>query len=257
MRLARAFARAKAQSRGALVTYLMGGDPSLAESVESAMACIRGGADIVELGFPFSDPIADGPTIQRAAERALAAKVTLESVLRIAAEMRSQAPETPLVLMGYLNPVLAMGPARFFTRAAEAGVDAVILPDLPPEEAAELRAEATRTGLSLISMLAPTSTPARRAAVLSVASGFTYFVSVTGVTGTRVGQADISAPLAAIRAESSVPVVVGFGIGTPDQARAACKHADGVVVGSAIVERIARREPLEPFVVSLRAALSL
>ena len=257
MRLARAFARAKAESRGALITYLMGGDPTLAESVQSALACIRGGADIVELGFPFSDPIADGPTIQRAAERALAANVTLESVLRVAADVRSQAAETPLVLMGYLNPVLAMGAARFFTRAAEAGVDAVILPDLPPEEAGELRAEATGNGLSIISMLAPTSTPARRAAVLSVASGFTYFVAVTGVTGTRVEQADLSAPLAAIRAESSVPVVVGFGIGTPDQARAACKHADGVVVGSAIVERIARREPLEPFVASLRAALSL
>ena len=256
MRLARAFARAKAESRGALLTYVMGGDPTPNDSVESALACIRGGADIVELGFPFSDPIADGPTIQRAAERALAAGVTLESVLRIASEVRSKAVETPLILMGYLNPVLAMGPARFFSRAAEAGVDAVILPDLPPEEAAELRAEASRTGLSIISMLAPTSTPARRAAVLSVASGFIYFVSVTGVTGARVEHADISAPLAAIRAASKVPVVVGFGIGTADQARAACAHADGVVVGSAIVDRIARREPLEPFVASLRAALS-
>jgi tryptophan synthase alpha chain len=255
MRLARTFASAKAESRGALITYVMGGDPTPQESIESAMACIRGGADIVELGFPFSDPIADGPTIQRAAERALAGGVTLESVLKVAASVRAQSEQTPLVLMGYLNPVLAMGVAAFFTRAAESGVDAVILPDLPPEEAAELRTHADRTGVSIISMLAPTSTAARRAAVLKVARGFTYFVAVTGVTGTRTEQADISAPLATIRAESNVPVVVGFGISTPGQAHAAAQHADGVVVGSALVERIARHESLEPFVASLRAAL--
>ncbi len=256
MRLARAFARARAESRGALITYLMAGDPSAKASVESALACIRGGADLVELGFPFSDPIADGPTIQRAAERALSGGMTLEGVLAIAAEVRAKAPETPLVLMGYLNPVLAMGLERFFTKAAAAGVDGVILPDLPPEEASELRAHAQRTGLSIISMLAPTSTPSRRAAVLAVASGFTYFVSVTGVTGTRTEQADISAPLKSIRAQSNVPVVVGFGIGSPDQARTAVQHADGVVVGSAIVERIARGEALEPFIASLKAALA-
>ena len=258
MRLAKAFARARAEARGALITYLMAGDPSLDASLDSALACIRGGADIVELGFPFSDPIADGPVIQRAAERALAAGVTLSSVLELAGRLRAQAPETPIVLMGYLNPVLAMGVERFFTAASRCGVDGVILPDLPPEEAEELRVHAQRTGLSMIAMLAPTSTGERRASVLSVASGFTYFVSVTGVTGTgaRSEQADIAAPLKAIRAESSVPVVVGFGIGTPDQARAAVQHADGVVVGSAIVERISRRDPLEPFIASLRAALS-
>jgi len=258
MRLARAFARARDEARGALIAYLMAGDPSPEASVESALACIRGGADIVELGFPFSDPIADGPVIQRAAERALAAGVTLASVLKIAAQLRLQAPETPLVLMGYLNPVLAMGVERFFTAASHCGVDGVILPDLPPEEAGELREHAQRTGISIISMLAPTSTAARRDAVLSVASGFIYFVSVTGVTGTgaRSVQADIGPPLKAIRSASKVPVVVGFGIGTPEQARAAVQHADGVVVGSAIVDRIDKREPLEPFIASLRVALS-
>jgi tryptophan synthase alpha chain len=157
--------------------------------------------------------------------------------------------------MGYLNPLLAFGVEAFFTRAAAAGVDAVILPDLPPEEAAPLREAAQRAGLSIIAMLAPTSTAARREAVLQVASGFTYFVAVTGVTGARTEQADVSAELSAIRAQSSVPVVVGFGISTPQQARAAAAHADGVVVGSAIVERIARGEPLEPFIASLRAAI--
>ncbi len=256
-RIDRVFARAREQSRGVLVTYVMGGDPSVAASLEAVMACIGGGADIVELGFPFSDPIADGPTIQRAAERALAAGTTLATVLELAREIRSKAPEIPLVLMGYLNPVLAMGVETFFNRAAAVGVDAVILPDLPPEEAAPLRAQALRGGVSIVSMLAPTSTPARRAAVLSVASGFTYFVAVTGVTGARTSaHEDISKHLQAIRAESKVPVVVGFGIGTADQARAAVVHADGVVVGSAIVDRIAKREPLEPFIVSLRAALS-
>lgn len=257
MRLARTFARAKQESRAVLITYLMTGDPSLDESIESALACIRGGADIIELGFPFSDPIADGPTIQRAAERALSAGVTLAAVLEAASYVREQAPETPLVMMGYLNPILSMGPEAFFSKAAAAGVDAIIVPDLPVDEASELRAHAMRTGLSIVSMLAPTSTPARQAVVLAVASGFTYFVSVTGVTGLRAEHADLAEPLAAIRAQSNVPVVVGFGIGTPEQVRAAAKHADGVVVGSAIVERVARREPLEPFVASLKAALGV
>ncbi len=255
-RIDRAFARARTESRAALITYLMAGDSSAEASLSAARDCIRAGADLIELGFPFSDPIADGPTIQRAGERALASGTTLSKVLEIAASLRGFEPSTPIVLMGYLNPVMAMGLERFFTCAAEAGVDGVILPDLPQDEAVSLRAEAQRTGLSLIAMLAPTSTPARRASVLAHASGFTYFVSVTGVTGARTENADVSPHLKAIRAESSVPVVVGFGIGTPEQARAAAMHADGVVVGSAIVERISRGEPLEPFVRSLRAALT-
>ncbi len=259
-RLEAVFTRTRRESRAALVTYLMAGDPSLEASHQAARACIRGGADVVELGFPFSDPIADGPTIQRAAERALRAGTTLGSTLQLAQALRREFAETPLVLMGYLNPVLAMGYPAFFTRAAQAGVDAVIVPDLPPDEAVEARSLAGRHGVCLVGMLAPTSTAARRQAVLSVAKGFTYFVSVTGVTGVRDPGSSLgdeaAAHLAAIRAESAVPVVVGFGIGSADQAHAAAQHADGVVVGSAIVDRIARGEPLQPFVASLRAAVT-
>jgi tryptophan synthase alpha chain len=255
MRLQRAFAAAKQEGRAALITYLMAGDPSPDASLEAAVACARGGADVVELGFPYSDPTADGPTIQRAGERALASGTTLDGVLRVAQAFRERC-EQPSVLMGYLNPVLAMGAERFFGRAALAGVDGVLLADLPPEEAAELRPHADRAGVALIFMLAPTSTPERLRAVASAASGFIYFVSVAGVTGARTQLPDLAEPLRLVRAATPLPVVVGFGIGTPQQASAVARHADGVVVGSALVERLSRREPLQPFVASLRAALS-
>jgi len=239
-RIERTFAACRAEGRAALVTYVMGCDPDLDGSRAMALACAAGGADVLEIGMPFSDPIADGPTLQRAAERALAAGGSVARVLRLAADVRRRS-DVPIVLMGYVNPVLAYGAERFLADAARAGVDGLILPDLPPEEAVELGARAREAGIALVFLLAPTSTEARRRAACRAASGFLYFVSVTGVTGARRQlPADLGEQLAAVRALSPVPVVVGFGVSTPEQARALGKLADGVVVGSAIVERIAR-----------------
>lgn len=262
-RLDRAFARARDEKRAALITYVMSGDPDLEASREAALACIRGGADILELGMPFSDPIADGPTIQRAGERALASGTTVVKCLELAQSLRG-ATDAPIVLMGYANPVLSMGLDAFVLRAVRAGVDAVILPDLPPEEAGELRSAAAREGLRTVFLVAPTSTQARSSAACEASTGFVYLVSVAGVTGARqaVGS-DVVLQLASLRAVSRVPVVVGFGVSTPEHASALGPHADGVVVGSAIVSRIAepgsaaeRVARVEAFVRSLKAALS-
>ena len=248
-RLHRSFA-----PRKALVTYRMAGDGGVDASVEALVTCARAGADVLELGFPFSDPIADGRVIQAAAGRALALHITLDTVFDIARRVRTQT-DVPLVLMGYLNPVLAFGVERFVATCAASGVDGVIIPDLPPEEAAELCAAARAHDVGTIFMLAPTSTPDRERAVLAASTGFIYFVSVTGVTGTRTGVPDIGAHVERLRAASRVPVAVGFGISTPAQASALAAFADGVVVGSALVERHARGEALTSFVTSLRAVL--
>jgi len=239
-RIERTFQACRAEGRAALVTYVMGCDPDPVGSRAMALACVAGGADLLEIGMPFSDPIADGPTLQQAAERALASGATVGKVLRIAADVRRRC-DVPIALMGYVNPVLSYGVERFVADAARAGVDALILPDLPPEEAVELGARARAAGIALVFLLAPTSTEARRRAACATASGFLYFVSVTGVTGARRElPADLGEQLVAVRALSPVPVVVGFGVSTPEQAGALGKLADGVVVGSAIVERIAR-----------------
>jgi tryptophan synthase alpha chain len=240
-RIAGAFGRARAEGRPALVTYVMGGDPSASASARLALACAAGGADILELGVPFSDPIADGPTIQRAAERALAAGATVTQVLEVARAVRRKT-DVPLVLMGYVNPMLALGWERFLDGCVKSGVDGLIVPDLPPEEAAELRQAARIRGMATVFLLAPTSTPARRAAVLAATTGFVYFVSVTGVTGSRAAlPSDLGTRLDEVRAQSLCPVVVGFGVSSGAQVRALGSHADGVVVGSAIVARGAER----------------
>ncbi len=239
-RIRRTFEACRGQGRAALVTYVMGGDPDLATSRAMALACVEGGADLLEIGIPFSDPIADGPTLQRAAERALAAGTRAGDVLGLAAEVRRRC-EAPIALMGYVNPVLAYGEERFVADAARAGADALILPDLPPEEAEGIAAAAAAHGMALVFLLAPTSTGARRRAACAAATGFLYFVSVTGVTGARRElPAELAGQLAAVRAESPVPVVVGFGVSAPEQARRLARLADGVVVGSAVVSRIAR-----------------
>jgi tryptophan synthase alpha chain len=239
-RIHEAFRAAADRGGAALVTYVMAGDPDLATSREMALACAAGGADLLEIGMPFSDPIADGPTIQAAAERSLRAGTTLTDCLRLAAEVR-QRTAVPIALMGYVNPVLALGEARFLDGCAAAGVDAVILPDLPPEEADGFRALAAERGVATVFLVAPTSTPERLRAACESTTGFVYFVSVTGVTGARSALPEgLGDRVAAARAASTVPVVVGFGVGTPEQARAMGRLADGVVVGSAIVQRIAR-----------------
>jgi tryptophan synthase alpha chain len=191
--------------------------------------------------MPFSDPIADGPTIQRAAERALAGGTKVADALAVAAHVRARS-DARLALMGYVNPVLAYGVERFFRDAAAAGVEAVILPDVPPEESGEMRRLADAAGVRMVFLLAPTSTEARRKAAAEAASGFLYFVAVTGVTGARKAlPEDLPAQLAAVRAASPVPVVVGFGVSTPAQAQELAGIADGVVVGSAIVSRLAEK----------------
>jgi len=260
-RIAAAFARARAEERAALVTYVMAGDPDLATSEAMALACVEGGADLVELGIPFSDPIADGPTIQHAAERALASGTTLAGVLEVARALRARSA-VPIALMGYLNPILAFGVDRFARAAARAGVDALIVPDLLPEEA-EVLAPLGAHGIRTVFLLAPTSTPARIEAAARAASGFLYFVSVAGVTGAkRPVAAELGPLLAAVRARSPVPVVIGFGVSEPAQARALAPLADGVVVGSAIVARVAekgarraRAERVRALVASLSRAL--
>jgi tryptophan synthase alpha chain len=261
-RIEAAFARCRAERRPALVTYVMGGDPDLAGSKALALACVDGGADLLEIGVPFSDPIADGPTIQQAAERSLRHGTTPRDCLEVVRAVRRRS-DLPVALMGYLNPLLAAGFEAFAGEAAAAGADAFIIPDLLPEEAGELREQAARHGLALIFLLAPTSTPARVAAAARAAAGFLYFVSVTGVTGARAElPADLTARVAAVRAASPVPVVIGFGVSSPDQARALGALADGVVVGSAIVSRgaatgsrSARARRVKGFVASLARAL--
>jgi tryptophan synthase alpha chain len=261
-RIASMFEAARARGEAALVVYLMAGDPDLAASKAAALACAEAGADLVEIGMPFSDPIADGPTIQRAAERALSHGTDVADALAVAAHLRARS-QARVALMGYVNPVLSYGLTRFFDDAARAGVDAVILPDVPPEEAGELRARADAAGVRTVFLLAPTSTPARRAAAAQAATGFLYFVSVTGVTGARKDlPPDLGAQLAAVREVSPLPVVVGFGVSTAAQAHAVAALADGVVVGSALVSRLAepgsRRERVERvrrFVRSLRRAM--
>ncbi len=261
-RVAAAFAARRERREAALVTYVMGGDPDLRASRDLALACAEGGADLLEIGVPFSDPIADGPTIQAAGERALAAGTTPARVLELAAEVRGRTP-VPIALMGYLNPVLAHGEARFLDDCARAGVDALILPDLPPEEAGELGRLAREKGVGMVFLLAPTSTEARRAAACAASTAFVYFVSVTGVTGARRElPPDLGRQLAAVRAVSPVPVVVGFGVSTPGQARDLGRLADGVGVGSAIVSRAAgggsraaRAARVRRFVASLARAM--
>ncbi|HEY7725720.1 MAG TPA: tryptophan synthase subunit alpha [Anaeromyxobacteraceae bacterium] len=261
-RVAAAFGRCRERGEAALIAYVMGGDPDLATSRALALACAEGGADLLEIGVPFSDPIADGPVIQRAAERALAAGTAARDVLRLAAAVRRRT-DVPIALMGYVNPVLSYGEERFVADAARAGVDALILPDLPPEEAGAVAAAARAHGVALVFLLAPTSTEARRRAACQAATGFVYFVSVTGVTGARRElPRDLPAQLAAVRAVSPVPVAVGFGVSTPAQARALAGVADGVVVGSAVVARAARAGTraaraarVRRFVASLKRAL--
>jgi tryptophan synthase alpha chain len=261
-RIAAAFARCRARGEAALVTYVMGGDPDLATSKAMALACVEGGADLLEIGIPFSDPMADGPTIQHAAERALAAGATPDGVLEVAAAVRARS-DVPIALMGYLNPILARGVERFAKGCARAGVDAVIIPDLLPDEAGDIAPALAARGVRTVFLLAPTSDATRVEAAARAATGFLYFVSVTGVTGARRPvAAEIGPAVAAVRAASPVPVVIGFGVGSPAQARELGPLADGVVVGSAIVQRIAeggaraaRAARVTRFVRSLKRAL--
>ncbi len=265
-RLKEVFARTQKAHRKALVLYLTAGDPDHETSVRLVGAAIEAGADIVEIGVPWSDPSADGPAIQAAMHRALAGGGGLKRALTLTSAVREAYPEAGLVLFGYANPIVVMGPDVFALKARDAGADAVLCVDYPPDEDSRLTSALQREGLDFIPLLAPTSTAPRIAAAAAAAGGFIYYVSITGITGTAL--ADVSEPraqVAAIRKATAdrLPVVVGFGIKTPEQAREVAAFADGVAVGSAAVEIIrkaveAKRDPvpeLAAFVKALRAAI--
>jgi len=239
-RIDRCFHELRAARQTALIPYVTAGDPDLAVTRELAWAFEGAGADILELGVPFSDPLADGSTIQRASQRALERGVTLKGVIGSVEQIRARS-QMPIVLMSYMNPILRMGLDEFARRAKDAGVDGVIVPDLPPEEAGELRRCCAATNVSTIFLAAPTSTDARLRRIAEASEGYIYYVSLKGVTGARESlQADLAVSLGRLRRLTNKPVAVGFGISTPAQAAEVARVADGVIVGSAIVERIER-----------------
>lgn len=240
-RISACFKKSRAEGRAALVTYLMAGDPDLETSFQALMALRENGADIIELGAPFTDPMADGLSIQLAGQRSLAAGTKLADVLTLARRFREVDSETPLIMMGYANPVHHMGYGAFAAAAAAAGIDGVITVDLPPEEDAPLRERLAEHEISVIRLATPTTTEARMARVAEGASGFLYFVSVTGVTGAGAANpAEIAPKIDAARRISGLPVCVGFGVRSGAQAAEMAKIADGVVVGSAFVDHAAK-----------------
>ena len=233
------FAALAAAGRKALIPYIMAGDPDPAATVPMMHALVESGCDIIELGVPFSDPMADGPAIQRAAERALKHGLGLRGVIGMVREFRTRDAETPVVLMGYANPIEAMGVEAFVSEAAAAGVDGVIVVDYPPEECEGFTALCARHGINPIFLLAPTSTDARIKAVAKVGSGYLYYVSLKGVTGgASINTSDVAAHLPKIRAASKLPIGVGFGIRDAASAVAIAKVADAVVIGSRIIQEI-------------------
>lgn len=238
-RIASRFAALKAANRKALIPFVTGGDPSPAHTVGLMHALVAGGADVIELGMPFSDPMADGPTIQLACERSLAAGTSITKILAMVAAFRATDATTPVVLMGYLNPIEHRGLQAFATQAKEAGVDGVLIVDLAVEEAPEFAPVFQQAGLDLIFLIAPTSTPARIAAVARQASGYLYYVSLKGVTGSAaLDLSSVAAKLEQIRGLTALPVAVGFGIRDAATAAAVAAVADGVVIGSALVSEI-------------------
>jgi tryptophan synthase alpha chain len=238
-RIDRRFAALKAENRAGFVAYVMAGDPDAATALSILKGLPAAGADLIELGFPFSDPMAEGPTIQRASQRALAGKMTLNGTLELARAFRETDADTPLILMGYLNPLMNKGFEVFAREAAAAGVDGLIVVDCPPEEADPLVDALDAHGVSLIRLATPTTDDARLAVVVRRTSGFVYYVSVAGVTGVKSAEAgDVAPAVARVKAASGLPVAVGFGIRTPAQAAAVARVADAAVVGSALVDEI-------------------
>jgi len=245
-RIANAFSKARSENRAAFVPYLTAGDPGLKWTLQYLDRLTEAGADIIELGVPFSDPIADGPVNQRSSERALKGGTTLSGILDAVAGKREDGYETPLVLFSYFNPIQRMGVDRFAGRAARAGVDGVLIVDLPPEEAVEYRASLAAAGLDTVFLASPTTTDERLEAIAEASTGFVYYVSRLGVTGTRSELADsLEDDLARARRKIAKPIAVGFGISTPDQAGAVAQIADGVVVGSALVKLLDGANPEE------------
>ena len=239
------FAKLKAEGKKAFVAYIMGGDPD----VDTSLAVMKGlpaaGVDVIELGMPFTDPMADGPTIQLAGQRALDGGMTMDKVLGMVRDFRAGDSETPIVLMGYYNPIYSRGVDRFLTDAKAAGIDGLIVVDLPPEEDSELCLPAQAAGLNFIRLATPTTDDKRLPKVLQNTSGFVYYVSITGITGAAAAVAtDVAPEVARIKRSTDLPVIVGFGITTADNARDIAGIADGCVVGSAIVKEIGAGKPV-------------
>jgi tryptophan synthase alpha chain len=238
------FARLKAARQKAFVAYIMAGDPDVAASLAVMKGLPGAGVDIIELGLPFTDPMADGPTIQRAGQRALDGGMTLDKTLQMVRDFRAGDDATPIVLMGYYNPIYSRGVDLFLSQAKAAGIDGLIIVDLPPEEDAELCLPAQAAGLNFIRLATPTTDAKRLPKVLTNTSGFVYYVSITGITGAAAARSlDVGPEVARIKASTDLPVVVGFGITTPEAAQSIASVADGSVVGSAIVKLIGEGRP--------------
>ena len=248
------FARLKSQGKKAFVAYVMAGDPDEAASLEVVQGLPGAGVDIIELGMPFTDPMADGPTIQAAGQRALEGGMTMDRVLAMVRSFRAGDDRTPIVLMGYYNPIYSRGVDRFLAEAREAGIDGLIVVDLPPEEDSELCIPAQAAGLNFIRLATPTTDDRRLPKVLQNTSGFVYYVSITGITGAASAQAtDVGPEVARIKRSTDLPVIVGFGITTPEAARTIAGVADGCVVGSAIVKDIGEGKPAAEVLAKVKA----
>ncbi len=239
------FARLAKQGRKAFVSYIMAGDPDVATSLAIMKGLPGAGVDIIELGLPFTDPMADGPTIQLAGQRALEGGMTLDKTLQMVRDFRAGDATTPIVLMGYYNPIYSRGVDRFLAQANEVGIDGLIIVDLPPEEDEELCIPAQKAGLNFIRLATPTTDNKRLPKVLQNTSGFVYYVSITGITGAAAAEAsDVAPEVARIKSQTDLPVIVGFGITTPEASQAIAAVADGSVVGSAIVKLIGEGRPV-------------
>lgn len=246
----------------ALIAYVMAGDPSLEESGRIILEVEKAGADIIEIGVPFSDPVADGPTIQKAAERALRHNISLTDIIALVTRLRQQT-RIPLILMSYANPIFVYGIEAFFKDARKAGINGVIIPDLPPEEAKDFLLHARRRLIDMIFLVTPTSTPERAEKILKTGSGFVYYVPLTGVTGSKLGDTEsIGLRVAELKSMTDLPVAAGFGISSPEDAKALARKADGIIVGSALVRIIETASEdsdylkrLTAFVASLKGAI--
>jgi tryptophan synthase alpha chain len=244
-RIDKTFARLNAARKKAFVAYIMAGDPDVATSLAVMQGLPGAGVDIIELGLPFTDPMADGPTIQAAGQRALEGGMTVDKTLDVVRAFRAGDQETPIVLMGYYNPIYSRGVDRFVAEAVQAGIDGLIIVDLPPEEDDELCLPAQKAGMNFIRLATPTTDDKRLPKVLQNTSGFVYYVSITGITGAAAAEAtDVGPEVARIKRSTTLPVIVGFGINTPEAARKIASVADGCVVGSAIVKDIGSGMPV-------------
>jgi tryptophan synthase alpha chain len=256
-RIGKKFRNIVGEGKKAFIPYIMAGDPNITRTVELIRILEDCGADIIELGVPFSDPLADGPTIQKAAQRALSEGVTLHRVIDLVADVRKRT-QTPIVLMTYYNPIFKYGEERFVRDASAAGVDGIIVPDLPPDEAGSILSFSRKSDFDIIFLVAPTSTEERSERVARSSRGFIYYVSITGITGSKLSMdSSIMSHVSKIRSISGKPVAVGFGISTPEEAAEVAAFADGVIVGSAIVKRtVDSDDSLRHYLLSLRKAIA-